>query len=158
MKFQCKAADISFLESAPIKLSYSIRISSDAKTVYDALINPNTWPHWFPGMTSATALLEEAECLSRIVTLNYFILFREEFLITQPNQKVAYRVSAVSIPYADELVEEFSIQQMEKEVEVKYRIGLRVHRSLSLLSGLVERIGARSYQAALNNLKTFIEK
>ena len=158
MKFTCRPAEIGFLDTAPIQLRYSVIVNTSLAQAFDALQDPATWPHWFPGMTKASAIGHEPSGPSRVVTLNYLIRFKEEFICWEPPSRIAYRVSAVSIPYADELVEDFTLTETDQGVEICYRIGMAVHHSLTSVSGLVAKIGESSYQKALANLKTYLER
>jgi hypothetical protein len=66
-------------------------------------------------------------------------------------------VAAVSIPYADELVECFDVEETEQGVRVRYRIGLRVHKKLWPLKGVIKAIGTHAYKKSLRALKVYIE-
>lgn len=157
MKYKCVAADIGFLESAPVKLRYTVDINTTQQCAYEALENPATWPHWFHGMTAATPLVDDETGLWRDVTLNRFIHFREEFISCDAPSHLAYRVAAVSLPYADELVESFSIEPLNKGVRVTYRIGFRIHKSLRPIEFLIKRLGASAYSKSLQAFKKYLE-
>lgn len=157
MKFKCAAADISFIASAPITLQYVVDINTTQQRSYEALETPSSWPHWFHGMTAASPIHEDKTGRWREVTLSGFIHFREEFIACEPPNHIAYRVAAVSLPYADELVESFSIEPLKKGVRVTYRIGFRVHKSLRPLEFLIKRLGANAYRKSLHAFKAYLE-
>ena len=157
MKFKCASADIEFIDNAPIKFQYAVDINTTQQRAYEALENPATWPKWFHGMTAASPLYEDETGVWRVVTLNRFIRFREEFIAREAPGHLAYRVAAVSLPYADELVESFSIEPLGKSIRLTYRIGFRVHTSLWPIAFLIKRLGAHSYKKSLHAFKAYLE-
>jgi hypothetical protein len=157
MKFKCASADLNFIHEAPIQLEYLVDINASALKTYRVLDDPATWPFWFHGMSAATPLQQDHSGVWRKVTLNRFIDFREEFIVRESPYRLAYRVAAVSIPYADELVECFDVEETEQGVRVRYRIGLRVHKKLWPLKGVIKAIGTHAYKKSLRALKVYIE-
>ena len=157
MKFKCAAANLDFLDEAPLQLEYSVDINASALKTYQVLDDPATWPLWFYGMSAATPLQQDDSGVWRKVTLNHFIDFREEFIVRESPHRLAYRVAAVSIPYADELVECFDVEETAHGVRVRYRIGLRVHKTLWPLKLVIKAIGKNAYKKSLHALKVYIE-
>lgn len=162
MAFTSRSSDISFLTNAPITLSYDVEIhNTTPDAVFEILKRPETWVHWFPDMTKAKWLSGNQRHnklgAKRKVTLNHAINFEEEFIQWDAPHQIAYQINAVSIPYSDELVEQFVISESAHGVTVTFNVGLRLHKVLRPISKLLLPTLKKTYQQIPQSLKAYME-
>lgn len=158
MAFKAKKSDVSFFDTAPIKLSYDVEINNTTpEAVFEILKRPESWPHWFPDMSKAKWISGKELGGKRKVTLSHVIHFEEEFIVWEPPYKLGYQINQVSIPFCDELVEMFSIVKTDNGVRVTFQIGLRLHKALRPVSKLLLPTLKKTYKAIPESLKAYVE-
>lgn len=157
MAFKSKSSNIDFPKSAPISLSYAVDIhDTTPEAVFEILKRPETWPHWFPDMTKAKWISNAGLGAKRKVTLSHAINFEEEFIQWEAPHSLAYQINRVTIPFADELVEQFVIDNTENGVRVTFNVGLRLHKLIRPASKLLLPTLEKTYKQIPESLKVYM--
>ncbi|MFI9626167.1 SRPBCC family protein [Streptomyces sp. NPDC052042] len=100
-----RSVGVDFVDSAPLRLVFSARMSAPPGEVYRALADDVAdWPRWF---TSVTAARPTGGRTGREVRLRGGVALRETVLAADPGERYAYRVDEAGAPGVRALVEEW---------------------------------------------------
>ncbi|MEV6006785.1 SRPBCC family protein [Streptomyces sp. NPDC051976] len=97
--------ELDFLDSAPVRLSFSAALSSSPEAVYHALaVDTEGWSRWFAAVVSATPTP-----IGRDVVLSGGVRFEETVLAADEPSRYAYRADTMNGPGVRALLEEWRV-------------------------------------------------
>ncbi|MGW6459576.1 SRPBCC family protein [Streptomyces sp. NPDC055078] len=107
MTRRLRAVQLDFIESAPLRLTFTTEVSAPPDAVYRALAEDLPgWPDWFDAISEAVPTREGA---GREIKLRIGFRFEETILAADPAERYAYRVDATNAPGPSALVEDWRI-------------------------------------------------
>ncbi len=107
--------DLSFFQTAPLRLEVSQALRASPERVFEALAEPASWLRWFPLMHAAEWLPGPTACVGaqRRVRLRAFGDFEEVFLAWEPPRggagRYAFGMTASTSPLASALAEDYRV-------------------------------------------------
>ncbi|RII08054.1 Polyketide cyclase / dehydrase and lipid transport [Streptomyces sp. YIM 130001] len=127
---------LEFIETAPLRFTFTREIGSPPAAVYRALAEDvEGWPAWFKAVSRAQST-DDAK--GRSIKLRVGVHFAETILAADPDERYAYRVDATNAPGVRHLVEEWRLTPASGGTRVRwtfaadgsaaFRIGLRAAR------------------------------
>jgi uncharacterized protein YndB with AHSA1/START domain len=105
--FEMRPVGLDFLDDAPMRIDVEVHTSLPRATVWQAIVDPTTWPDWFPGVDEAAYPDQEAPfgvgtirtaCVSGQ-------LFEETLLAWDEPARWIYRIDRCTVPLASAQVE-----------------------------------------------------
>lgn len=157
MKFRCQPVEQDFLAIAPIYIENTINLNTSRENVFAILADTSTWPKWFPDMTSAEWMDEPNAGVNRITKMGA-MQFTEHFLLWQPPHSIVYRVDDTSFPYADKIIEKFSLVETPDGVKLTHFVGLKLHKVLAPFGRFIEPTIRDVFKKVVLNLGQYIER
>ncbi|MEU3458864.1 SRPBCC family protein [Streptomyces sp. NPDC006733] len=100
-----RRVDTDFLDTAPVRLVFTLAITSPPQAVYRALAeDTEAWPAWFDSVKSA-----RRTAVGRDVALAGGVRFEETVLVDEAPRRYVYRADTTSAPGLRALVEEWKV-------------------------------------------------
>ncbi|MFI6643934.1 SRPBCC family protein [Streptomyces sp. NPDC050504] len=103
MARKLRPVGLEFVETAPIRLSFTALVGAAPGEVYGALADETeAWPAWFSAVTSA-----RPTAAGREVRLKGGIRFDETVVAAEPGVRYAYRIDTTNAPGVSAMLEEW---------------------------------------------------
>jgi hypothetical protein len=102
MWFALRPVELAFLDSAPRRWIVEARLCAPRTAVWDAFVDPSTWPHWFPGVRAASypgASPPFGVGTRRAATVGSQ-RYEETLLAWEQGTRWAYRIDRATFPLA----------------------------------------------------------
>ncbi|MDF9811859.1 SRPBCC family protein [Streptomyces sp. SPB162] len=95
-----------FLDTAPVRLVFTLAITASPKAVHHALaVDTEAWPAWFHAVKSA-----RRTSVGRDVALAGGVRFEETVLVDEAPSRYVYRADTCNVPGLRALVEEWRVE------------------------------------------------
>ncbi len=133
MWFELKPVGLDFLESAPRITVVECDVDLPRQVVWEALVDPATWPEWWPGVRSASYVGAPPYGIGtrRFADVGGWRM-EETLLAWDEGRRWAYRIDRSTAPLAK--------AQLESTELVDHGAGTRVRWTLATHPGLLLRI------------------
>ena len=151
--------DLAFVDRAPVVHVAEADLGAARRAVFDALVDPPGWRHWFPSVRAASY---ESPPPHGVGTIRVAIVggtrWEEEMSAWDDGRRSAWTVTGASVPLATAQVESFEVSDVAG--------GTRVRWTLALEPRLLARLGApftaatisRLLRRAATNLDTYLAR
>ena len=135
MWFAMRREDLGFVGRAPVVHVAEAELSAARPRVFDALVNPAGWPHWFPRVRAASYESPPPHGVGTIRVADVGgTRWEEEMIAWDDGRRSAWTVTGASVPLATAQVESFEVSDVAG--------GTRVRWTLALEPRLLARLGA----------------
>jgi Polyketide cyclase / dehydrase and lipid transport len=142
--FELRAENLDFLDTAPVRLSYSTTMKAPAKAVFEALADDAAgWTSWF-GAVKVNEYGGETPYgvgTPRRVLLHGGVSFHETVIAWDSPTRYAYRIDRTTAPGLRGFVEEWSLLETPD--------GTRVTWTMGVDATLPVRVGLRAGSAGM---------
>lgn len=152
MARKLRPVGLEFVETAPVRLSFTAVVGAAPDEVYGALADETeAWPTWFSAVTSA-----RPTAVGREVRLRGGVRFDETVVAAEPGVRYAYRIDATNAPGVRAMLEEWLLTpvvgggtRVRWTMAVDGSAGVRAAMRLarpgvgSSFRGAAKRLGAR---------------
>lgn len=123
MAFALRHVPHSFIDTAPVVLRYSIELAAPAERIFAELSgDPANWRHWFPGVRDGAYDSPGRHGMGslRSVHVAGAGTYRETIVAWDEPRRWAWRVDSTTLPLADALVEDWSLEPQEHGTRVTW--------------------------------------
>lgn len=154
--------DKDFLDQATQTIEVSAIIAAPVSDVWSAIVDNDTWPEWFEGMTRCEGTSRPASGLdaSRFVAIGPFEL-QETFIVWEENVSWGFSVTETNLIFAKKILEQIDFEDIGSEDAPVTRITLRgafePHLLTKLPFPLIKRKLAKTWKTSFSNLATMLE-
>ena len=141
----CQSVDISFLNTAKVKVINTVEIKASAEEIFATFEDPDAWPLWFKGINKVIWTSEKPYRVNttRTVLLGPLKIW-EHFFIWEQNQRFAFFFTKTNLPFVKALLEDY---QLEKIDESTTRFTYTVAYDPSFILALTGPIGRAALKA-----------
>lgn len=157
MWFHCRPEQLAFAEHAPRRVRVTARVAASRSAVFAAVVDPGTWPHWFPGVHAASY---ESGTPYGIGTIRQAHVGRshwvEELIAWDTNSRWAYTVLRSTVPLARAQIEVFDFREAEGGTEVEWTLALEPRLLARLGTPFMPSVVNRLFRRAMHDLESFI--
>ena len=145
MWFAMRREDMGFVGRAPVVHAAEARLAASRANVFRALVDPATWPEWFPGVRAASY---ETRAPYGVGTVRVADVggtrWVEEIIAWDVDRRWAWTVVRASVPLATAQVESFELADNGD--------GTRIRWTLALEPRLIARLGAPFMSGSISRL------
>lgn len=163
MKYTLRAEPIEFVQTAPRRRAWSADLQASPKQVFAALTDdPATWRGWFPGLTGAHWLAEAPDATDggpthgvgarREIRLVKPVVFHETIMAWEEPSRWAYRVDTATVPMANALIEEWTIEERGTGSHVTWTFACDPKAVISLTLRFTPWFMGNTFRRAMKNL------
>lgn len=139
MEFDCKAVDINFVETAPIRFVNQVELAVSPERVFSALEAEESWPKWFKTIKSVKWSSPEPHGIGSTRTLAFKgMTAYEKFIVWEPGKRFTFYLTSMSAPFASAFCEDF---QLEKSNGGKTKLTYTVACESGLILKLTGPVG-----------------
>jgi carbon monoxide dehydrogenase subunit G len=157
MWFDCRKEQLSFADRAPIRHCVGARLAAPRSQVFAAIVEPETWPRWFPGVHAASYTGRTPNGIGTIrqahVGRTHWV---EELIAWEADVRWAYTVLRSTAPFAHAQIESFDFGDIDGGTEVRWTLALEPRWLARLGAPFLPRVVDRLFHRAMQNLETFI--
>jgi Polyketide cyclase / dehydrase and lipid transport len=155
--FTCEAADLDFLDTAPIRLRASIKVNRPPSEVFAALAHdPANWGEFFPGFDRTGRFHTPAPhgVGSRYTKRAIGITIDESVLIWDEGARLAFRVDSTTAPAFHAWVEDYRCESdADGGTLLRVAIGGKPRLAFKLAAPVLQPIFARLMTRVGHNLE-----
>ncbi len=111
MQFSCRAVDLTFMDSAPLKFVNEVEINASPDQVFKVFEDEASWPKWFKDIVKVewTSPKPFGVDTTRAVTLKAMTVY-EKFIVWDPGKRFTFNFSATTMPFAHALLEDYLLE------------------------------------------------
>ncbi|MBI3784466.1 MAG: SRPBCC family protein [Deltaproteobacteria bacterium] len=158
MWFELRKEDLSFRQRAPVVYINQAEIAAPRCAVGAAFCDAASWKKWFPNLRGAlyeglppygVGSIREAHVGST--------RWREEMLLVDQNQGIAWTVTRSTVPFAHALVESFELSDSPNGTRVRWTFAMQPRLIARLGSPFAARVMGGVLQRAAKNLETYLQ-
>lgn len=154
MWFQMRRVEIDFLETAPRRYVVECVVDLPRADLWKAIVDPLTWPEWFPGVRSAAYLGDPPHGVGsvRVADVGGFLM-EETMLAWEEGRRWAYRIDRSTAPLAKAQLECIDLEDCGSGTRVRWTLathpGILLRLTAPIFRGTVQRLLTR----AMRNLE-----
>jgi len=159
MWFELRRESADFAERSPLLWQAEAPVAAPRATVFAALVDPQSWRQWFPGLENAfysspppygVGSIREARVRgSRWI---------EEIIEWRPDARYAWTITGASLPLSAAQVESFTLADEGTGTRVRFAIALEPRLLGRLGAPFAPRTVARLWQRAAANLTDYLRR
>lgn len=160
IKFSCKKADFSFIESAHYHYKYSAEIPASADSVFETFENEHAWPLWFKGVKRIewTSPKPFRTGTTRTVYLKNGFSADEEFYAWTPGRQFGFYFKNTNIPSLKQFAELYEITPIDDhKCLFTLHVGVDPIWPIKLLGPLGKYAFSGVFKAAPKSLANFMK-
>lgn len=157
MKFKTQAADVDFIDTAPLQFINTVELNATPQQVFDSLANADHWLQWFPNMSSVEWRGTKGVGVKRFVKVGAMAI-DEHFIRWDKGVRMAFYISATSMPFAKKMVEDYRIEATEKGSRFTYAVGLQLRTPLQVLTPVFNASFSKMFKEAVQSFQDFTNK
>ncbi|MFC4031500.1 SRPBCC family protein [Streptomyces polygonati] len=148
LKHRLRPVGLEFLDSAPVRLVFSLAVAASPEAVYRALAEETgSWPEWFGAVRRARDTRT-----GRYVVLAGGAAFEETVLVAEAPRRYAYRTDAMNRPGVKALLEEWRVEPVGRSSLVQWTVVAEPTRTGTALLRVFAPALRRSFRAAMRKL------
>ena len=157
MWFAMRREDLGFVDRAPVVHVAEADVAAARPRVFDALVDPAGWRHWFPSVRAASYEGPPPHGVGTIRVANVGgTRWQEEMIAWDDGRRSAWTVTGASVPLATAQVESFEVRDVGGGTRVRWTLALEP-RLLARLGGpFFGRTIARLLHRAMDNLGIYL--
>ena len=155
MAFTLRAEPHEFITTAPTVLRYSAELAASPERIFAELSgNPANWRHWFPGLRDGSYDSPEPHGVGslRRVRVAGAGTYRETIVAWDEPRRWAWRVDATTLPLADALVEDWTLEPLGSTTRVTWTFAVDPKSWFGLGLKLAPGVLQRVFDRAMSNL------
>jgi hypothetical protein len=148
LKHRLRPVELDFVESAPLRLAFSVAVTASPEAVHRALAeDTEDWARWFAAVSSARPTLGGRE-----VVLGGVLRFEETVLACEAPKRYAYRADATNRPGVRAIAEEWRIEPAVRGSLVQWTVAVDPAAPAALLLRLAAPLMRAAFRRALHRL------
>lgn len=148
LKHRLRPVGLDFLDTAPVRLVFSVAVSADAGTVYRALAEDTRgWSEWFAAVKHARPTEG-----GRHVVLSGGTRFEETVLVTEEPRRYVYRADATNRPGVRAILEEWRVESLAGGSLVQWTIAVDAAPATAALLRMATPALQTSFRKAMQRL------
>ena len=148
LKHRLRPVEPDFVESAPMRLSFSAAVTAAPEAVHRALAEDTEgWAQWFAAVSSARPTAR-----GRQVTLAGGLRFEETVLASEAPKRYAYRADAMNRPGVRAILEEWRIEPAARGSLVQWTIAVDPAPAAALFLRLITPMLRAAFRRAVHRL------
>ena len=110
MWFSMQKSDLSFVDSAPEKISGSAHCPAPPQRVFAILADASTWPLWFDDMKSTAWTSPQTAGVGAVRKATLGLgTFEERMIAWEPGARFSFSIDGASVPLAKRVVEDWHL-------------------------------------------------
>ena len=157
MWFQMRKVDLGFLESAAKTSVVSCTLRAARHEVWAAVVDPATWPHWWPGVTAASYRGAPPYGVGTFRQATVSGQRYEEYIVAwDEGRRWAYYIDRATVPIATAQLECTEFEDDGRGTRVHWTVAHDRRLLLWLVGPLFPRIMQSLFKRAMGNLDTYI--
>lgn len=157
MWFALRREDLTFLSRAPVTHVADAEVAAPRSAVFAALVDPHTWPTWFPGVRAASYPSPPPYGTG---TIRHALVggtrWIEEIIAWDQNTRWGYTVTRASIPFAQAQIEVFELTDASQGTHVSWTLAMEPRLLARLGAPFAPRAIHRLFRRAMANLQTHL--
>ena len=159
MWFELRKESLDFLGRAPVVQVAEAAIAAPRNAVFGAIVEPQGWPHWFPGVREASYTTPPPHGVGTIREANVGgTRWVEELIAWEAPTRWAWTVLRTSVPFAEAQVELFEFIEAADRTRVRWTLALEPRLLARLGAPLAGRMIPRLLGHAMENLATRLRR
>lgn len=160
VQFSCRAVDLEFLDSAPVRFVNVVEINASPERVFEVLEDEDSWPKWFKGIVKVewTSPKPFGVGSSRKVMLKAMAV-DERFIAWDPGKRFAFYFTATSQPVAHAFCEDYQLEALDDgRTKFTYTVAYEPRFLIQMAGPIGKRIFGKMFQNGARSLATFMGK
>ena len=154
MWFDLRPVDLDFLDNAPRTYVVECDVALPRSEVWKAIIDPPTWPEWFPGVRSASYLGDPPYGVGtvRVADVGGYRM-EETMLAWDEERRWAYRIDRATVPLAKAQLESTELEDTATGTRVRWTLATHPGILLWVTGPFFQGVVQRLLERALGNLE-----
>jgi len=113
MKYTCREVDVSFLQTAPVRIVNVVEIDASAEQIFSLWRDAQAWPKWFKNIIDVewTSAEPFGVGTTREVTLDTMRI-DETFIVWENNKRFCFYLSRTSKHFFHALCEDYQLEKL----------------------------------------------
>lgn len=158
MWFEMRKEDLGFFDRAPVVHVSEADVAAPRAIVFAAVIDPNTWPQWFPNVRNVTYASPPPYGVGTIRHAHVGgTQWIEEMIAWDDGMRWAWTVLRASVPLAAAQVESFEFTDAPHGTRVRWTLALEPRLLARLGAPFTGRVVSRLLQRAMHNLGVYLQ-
>ena len=159
MWFAMRPVELDFLASAPRRWVLDARLRAPRSAVWEAFVDPSTWPRWFPGVTEASYPDGPAAgpgVGTRRVSTVSGQRYEETMLAWDEGARFAYRIDRATSPLARAQLECTDFEDDGAGTRLRWTLAAEPRLLMRVASPFLPGTLHRLFQRATQNLDAWL--
>ena len=154
MWFRMREVGLEFLEEAPRITVVECDVALPRQEVWDAVVDPPSWPEWFPGVRSAAYLGEPPYGVgtTRVADVGGHLM-EETMLAWDEGRRWAYRIDRTTLPLAKAQLECTELEDRGSGTRLRWTLATHPGILLWLTGPFFRGTVQRLLERAMRNLE-----
>ena len=156
----CAKVDIDFVQTAPLRFSNSVDLAITPAQLFEVLADAESWPHWASVITRVTWTSPEPRGVgtTRLVDMRGGIVGDEEFLIWEPNTRMAFRFNRSSTSALAAFAEDYQIVPTSEGCRLTWILAQRLAGPARFTAPAAVPIMNIAFRRFLANLRRYTDR
>ena len=157
MWFAMRPVELAFLDEAPSRFVVDARLRAPRQAVWDAFVDPGTWPRWFPGVREVVyrGARPYGVGTRRAATVGRQ-RYEETLLAWDEGVRWAYRVDRATLPLARAQLECTDFEDDGSGTRVRWTLAAEPRSVMRLASPFLPGVLHRLLRRAALELDTYL--
>ncbi len=156
----CERVGLEFIDNAPLRFSNSVDLAITPAQLFEVLADAESWPHWASVITKVTWTTPEPRGVgtTRVVDMRGGIVGDEEFLVWEPNTRMAFRFNSSSTGALAAFAEDYRIVETPEGCRLTWTLAQRLAGPARFTAFLATPVMNLAFRRFLANLRRYTDQ
>lgn len=156
----CERVGIEFIDNAPVRCSNSVDLAITPAQLFEVLADAESWPRWATVITRVTWTSPEPRGVgtTRLVHMRGGLAGDEEFLVWEPNTRMAFRFNSCTTGAVAAFAEDYRVEETPEGCRLTWTLAQRLAGPARFTAFLATPFMNIAFRRFLANLRRYTDR
>ncbi|MFI5719231.1 SRPBCC family protein [Nocardia sp. NPDC051750] len=156
----CERVGVEFVDNAPVRFSNSVDLAITPEQLFEVLADAESWPNWATVITKVTWTSPEPRGVgtTRLVDMRGGLTGDEEFLVWEPNTRMAFRFNSCSTGAVAAFAEDYRVVATSEGCRLTWTLAQRLAGPARFTAFAAKPFMNMAFRRFLANLRRYTDR